>query len=41
MCIRDRSGVVLDYAAYVVVGLAIFLVFLYLVVPAIPALRGG
>ena len=38
---RIQSGVVLDYAAYVVVGLAIFLVFLYLIVPAIPALRGG
>jgi NADH-quinone oxidoreductase subunit L len=38
---RIQSGVVLDYAAYVVVGLAVFLVFLYLIVPAIPALGGG
>jgi NADH-quinone oxidoreductase subunit L len=38
---RLQSGVVLDYAAYVVVGLAIFLVFLYLIAPAIPALGGG
>ena len=38
---RLQSGVVLDYAAYVVVGLAVFLVFLYVIVPAIPALGGG
>ena len=38
---RLQSGVVLDYAAYVVVGLAIVLVFLYLIVPAFPALGGG
>ena len=38
---RVQSGVVLDYAAYVVVGLAVFLVFFYLIVPAIPALGGG
>ncbi|MFZ0830408.1 MAG: NADH-quinone oxidoreductase subunit L [Thermoplasmata archaeon] len=38
---RLQSGVVLDYAAYVVVGLVIFLVFLYLIVPAFPALGGG
>ncbi len=38
---RIQSGIVLDYAAYVIVGLAVFLVFLYLIVPAIPALGGG
>jgi NADH-quinone oxidoreductase subunit L len=38
---RLQSGVVLDYAAYVVVGLAVFLVFLYVIVPAFPALGGG
>jgi proton-translocating NADH-quinone oxidoreductase chain L len=38
---RIQSGVVLDYAAYVVVGLVVFLVFLYLIVPAFPALGGG
>jgi NADH-quinone oxidoreductase subunit L len=38
---RLQSGVVLDYAAYVVVGLAVALVFLYLIVPAFPALGGG
>lgn len=38
---RLQSGVVLDYAAYVVVGLAVFLVFFFLIVPAFPALGGG
>ena len=40
-CGDSSPGVVLDYAAYVVVGLVIFLVFLYLIVPACPALGGG
>ncbi|HLY77174.1 MAG TPA: proton-conducting transporter membrane subunit, partial [Thermoplasmata archaeon] len=38
---RLQSGIVLDYAAYVIVGLAVFLLFLFLVVPAFPALGGG
>ncbi|MGC2288301.1 MAG: NADH-quinone oxidoreductase subunit L [Thermoplasmata archaeon] len=38
---RLQSGVVLDYAAYVVAGLAIFLVFLYLIGPLIPSIGGG
>jgi NADH-quinone oxidoreductase subunit L len=36
-----QSGVVLDYAAYIVAGLAAFLLFLYVIVPAIPGLGGG
>ncbi len=38
---RVQSGVVLDYAAYVVVGLALFLIFLFLVAPALPSLGGS
>ncbi|MCI4353241.1 MAG: NADH-quinone oxidoreductase subunit L [Thermoplasmata archaeon] len=38
---RIQSGVVLDYAAYVVAGLAVFLLFFFVIVPAIPALGGG
>jgi len=38
---RLQSGVVLDYAAYVVVGLAVFLIFLFLIVPIFPSLGGG